>query len=90
MIIDGDGIIGVSQNLNIICRRKGNIILTPHPGEMPRIAAKMVSEILLYPITTLQQTAQDLNASIVLKAADSLIGYPDGRVFINLIGLIGR
>jgi NAD(P)H-hydrate epimerase len=37
-------------------------------------------------IDILQCTARELNAMIVLKGAHSLIGYPDGRVFINISG----
>ena len=37
----------------------------------------------------LQETAGKLNAAIVLKGARSLIGYPDGRVFINVTGATG-
>ncbi|MBW2561338.1 MAG: NAD(P)H-hydrate dehydratase, partial [Deltaproteobacteria bacterium] len=40
-------------------------------------------------IGVLQSAASDLNAIIVMKGAHSLIGYPDGRVFINLSGNSG-
>jgi hydroxyethylthiazole kinase-like uncharacterized protein yjeF len=86
MIIDGDGITAVCQDLEGLAGRKGETILTPHPGEMSRITGKSVSEILEDPISILQQTAEDLNAFIVLKGAHSLIGYPDCRVFINFSG----
>ncbi|HNR12210.1 MAG TPA: NAD(P)H-hydrate dehydratase, partial [Thermodesulfobacteriota bacterium] len=40
-------------------------------------------------IPVLQQAAQKLHATIVLKGAHSLIGLPDGRIFVNLTGNSG-
>jgi len=37
-------------------------------------------------IRILQKVTAELNSFIVLKGAHSLIGYPDGRVFLNLSG----
>jgi len=53
---------------------------------MARIAKHKIDDILKNKIDVLQSTAQELNATIVLKGAHSLIGYPDKRVFINLSG----
>jgi hydroxyethylthiazole kinase-like uncharacterized protein yjeF len=86
VVIDGDGITAICREPNNVTGRKGETILTPHPGEMSRITGRSVSEILEDPISILQKTAAELNAFIVLKGAHSLIGYPDGRVFINFTG----
>jgi len=86
LVIDGDGITAICQDISDLKKRKAETILTPHPGEMSRITGRSVSEILQDPITILQQTASDLNAYIVLKGAHSLIGYPDRRVFVNFTG----
>jgi hydroxyethylthiazole kinase-like uncharacterized protein yjeF len=86
LIIDGDGITAVCQDLSAVRKRRAKTILTPHPGEMSRLTGRAVSEILGDPLTILRQTAGDLNAFIVLKGAHSLIGYPDQRVFINFTG----
>lgn len=89
LIVDGDAISAVCKDLNVIRRREGATIITPHPGEMSRITKKTTREIERHRIDVLQQTARDLNAVIVLKGAHSLIGGPDERVFINLSGNSG-
>jgi NAD(P)H-hydrate epimerase len=86
VLIDGDGITAIADQLEMIRERKGKTILTPHAGEMARIAKKSVDEINRQKIDILQLTAMSLNAVIVLKGAHSLIGYPDELVFINLSG----
>ncbi|MCJ7624644.1 MAG: NAD(P)H-hydrate dehydratase [Anaerolineaceae bacterium] len=89
LIIDGDGINAICDDLNCVLGRKAETILTPHPGEMSRIFKSSVSEIKSNRIEILQKTCSDLNAIILLKDAHTLIGYPDGKVYINLSGNSG-
>jgi NAD(P)H-hydrate epimerase len=56
---------------------------------MSRITGLPVAEIDRNKIPVLQQTASELRAVVVLKGAHSLIGYPDGRVWINMTGNAG-
>ncbi|MHA1280545.1 MAG: NAD(P)H-hydrate dehydratase [Candidatus Helarchaeota archaeon] len=86
LLIDGDGITAVANDLVTIKKRKAPTILTPHIGEMARITRQQIDEIIRNKIDVLQNTAKELNATIVLKGAHSLIGYPDESVFINLSG----
>jgi len=86
LLIDGDGITALMGNLEIIRARRTPTVLTPHTGEMSRITGKSVSEIERGRIPILRETAVDLGAWIVLKGARSLIGTPEGRVYINLSG----
>ncbi len=86
LLIDGDGLTAIAADLNCIKKRKAPTILTPHLAEMARLTQKDISEISENKIDVLQETARQLNAAIVLKGAHSLIGYPDGHVFINLSG----
>ncbi len=89
LLIDGDGITALCADLEIIRKRKGPTILTPHLGEMSRITSKPLKELEANKVDTLQEAAASLNAILVLKEAHSLIGYPDQRVFINLSGNSG-
>jgi NAD(P)H-hydrate epimerase len=89
LLIDGDGITAMCEHLEIINARKGATVLTPHLGEMSRITKRDVREINARKIEILRHTAAELNAVIVLKGAHSLIGYPDGRIFINMSGNSG-
>ena len=90
VIIDGDGITAISQDIAPLKRRKVITILTPHTGEMSRITGLERSDIERNMVNLVQDTAHDLNSIIVLKGPHSLIGYPEGRVIINMSGITGN
>ncbi|MBE0479760.1 MAG: NAD(P)H-hydrate dehydratase [Dehalococcoidia bacterium] len=86
LLLDGDGITAVVQAPEVIRSRPGPTILTPHSGEMARLTGMTADEVNADRIRTLQKTTRELNSTIVLKGAHSLIGFPDGRVYINTSG----
>jgi len=86
MLIDGDGITAVSGDLKALSERKADTILTPHLGEMSRLTGLSVQEIDGNKIDILQRTSKELNAAVVLKGGRSLIGFPDGKVYVNMSG----
>lgn len=86
LLIDGDGLTAIKDELNIIKNRKHPTILTPHPGEFGRLINKSIEEIKKNRIKLVQNYTKELKSIIVLKGAHSLIGFPDGRVFINMTG----
>lgn len=86
LLIDGDGLTAVAERPEILLKRKAATILTPHAGEMARLTRKTVAEVNADKIGVLRETAEKLNASVVLKGAHSLVGLADGRVYVNLSG----
>ncbi len=86
LLLDGDGITAICGGADLIKNRKTETILTPHLGEMSRLTGMSVPEIKADRIRVLQKTCSDLNAIIALKGAHSLIGYPDGKVVVNMSG----
>lgn len=89
LLIDGDGITAICQRPDALRQRTAETIITPHPGEMSRLTGQSVRDITTNPLAILRQATESLNAFIVLKGAHSLIGYPDGRVFVNMSGNSG-
>ena len=89
LLLDGDGITAVCRDLRILKERDSETILTPHLGEMARITGIDTETIVRDKIGILQRTSETLQATVVLKGAHSLIGFPDSRVFINLSGNSG-
>jgi NAD(P)H-hydrate epimerase len=86
ILIDGDGITAISNDPTILCEREEYTILTPHMGEMSRITKLDINTIKRDKLSILRKYAKKLNSTIVLKGANSLVGYSDGRIYINLSG----
>jgi NAD(P)H-hydrate epimerase len=89
LLIDGEGITAIARDTDILRLRKAPTILTPHLGEMGRLTGEERRDIESDRVAVLQETARNLNATIVLKGTHSLTGYPDGRVCINISGTTG-
>jgi ADP-dependent NAD(P)H-hydrate dehydratase / NAD(P)H-hydrate epimerase len=88
-LIDGDGLTALVDNLELLAKRNAPTVLTPHMGEMARLTGKSVGEISQDRIGVLREACAAWQSIVVLKGAHSLIGLPDGRVFINLSGNSG-
>ncbi|MEM1645726.1 MAG: NAD(P)H-hydrate dehydratase [Ignisphaera sp.] len=86
IIIDGDGITAISRDIDRVKRRKAPTVITPHLVEFSRLTGLEIKSVQEDPIGSLKKICKDLNAYIVLKGAHSLIGYPDGKIYINMTG----
>lgn len=61
-------------------------VLTPHPGEMARLAGCSTTDIQADRVGVARQFAAQRHVVLVLKGQRTLIAMPDGRVFINPTG----
>ncbi len=68
--------------------RKGKrtMVLTPHPGEMARLAGTTIAEIQANRLEAARSFATRIGVTVVLKGARTLIAHPDGRVAVNTTG----
>jgi NAD(P)H-hydrate epimerase len=62
------------------------LVLTPHPGEMARLAGTTVAQVQSQRLETARAFAQRLGVTLVLKGARTLIAHPNGEVAVNTTG----
>jgi NAD(P)H-hydrate epimerase len=86
MVIDADGLNALSTDAAVLATCRGRAILTPHPGEMARLAGFSNSEVQADRIRTAESFAQKHGCILVLKGARTVIADPEGQVFINPTG----
>jgi NAD(P)H-hydrate epimerase len=81
MVLDADALAGQKFHPS-----PGTRILTPHPGEMSRLNGKPTAEIQKDRIGATRGYAVAHKVTLVLKGQRTLIGFPNGRVWINPTG----
>ena len=82
-VIDADGLNALAQTPRWWERFRQPAILTPHPGEMARLAAKSVPEVQSDRIGIARESAALWNKIVVLKGAYTVVAYPDGAAEIS-------
>jgi hydroxyethylthiazole kinase-like uncharacterized protein yjeF len=87
-VIDADALNILAAKPALLARlAKGRtLVLTPHPGEMARLAGITVAEVQANRLEAAREFAQRLGVTLVLKGARTLIAHPDGRVAVNTSG----
>jgi hydroxyethylthiazole kinase-like uncharacterized protein yjeF len=61
-------------------------VLTPHPGEMSRLAGRSISEIQSNRLQIARDFATKNQVTLVLKGWRTLIAHPDGSIGVNTTG----
>jgi len=87
LLIDADGLYPL--NPADLQARKSPTVLTPHPGELARLAEMERESIAAERLGTARRLAKEWGVVLVLKGALTVIGDPEGRVFINPTGDAG-
>jgi len=86
VVLDADGLNafqGVTHELN----GKGRVlVITPHPGEMARLADCAVAEVQRDRLRVARQFARDHDLIVVLKGYRTLVVEPDGEAWVNTTG----
>ena len=89
VVIDADGLNALSKNIEILKESKSEIVLTPHLGEMSRLIKRPIEEIKKDKINIVKEFSKEYNVILVLKGARTVIGLPNGKIYINVNGNSG-
>lgn len=85
-VIDADALTALKDNLELLQKMEAPKVLTPHVGEMARLTGLSVEEIDQNRVELAAKYAAEWNAVVVLKGAPTVVGCPDGTVYINSSG----
>ena len=91
-VIDADGLNILAANPPLMTKiaklaQEGRtFVLTPHPGEMARLAQTSVAEIQKDRLRAARAFAKEHGVTLVLKGWRTLIAHPDGKIAVNTTG----
>jgi hydroxyethylthiazole kinase-like uncharacterized protein yjeF len=86
LVIDADGITALASRPDVLKQCKSTVVLTPHPGEMARLAGLTVQKVQDDRIAVAKQFASAFGCIVVLKGNKTVIATPEEEVYINSTG----
>jgi ADP-dependent NAD(P)H-hydrate dehydratase / NAD(P)H-hydrate epimerase len=86
MVIDADALNALAAHPGKLNGRGRLLVLTPHPGEMARLAGMTIPEVEADREGIARQFAMTHAVTLVLKGWRTLIAHPDGSMAISTTG----
>jgi len=89
LVLDADGLNACADHTDLIKNYPGELVITPHPGELARLLGTTTQDIFKDRIEFAKQTALELGCVLVLKGGPTVTAIPSGTVFVNSSGNAG-
>ncbi len=86
VILDADGLNAFAGNPQELSGKARPLVITPHPGEMGRLLQISPSEVQGDRLAICRQFAVDHQCYVILKGYRTLLGTPEGQVYVNPTG----
>ena len=89
MVIDADGLNAVSEDKKCLKNIKKDVILTPHIGEMARLSAGKIEDILRDKLASAREFISVYAVNVLLKDGRSILIDRDKNAYVNTTGNSG-
>jgi len=86
VVLDADALNAFAERPGALARRRGALVLTPHPGEVGRLLGRSARAVQADRLTSARALARRARAVVVLKGAGTLVAEPGGTVVANPTG----
>ena len=86
LVLDADGLNAFEGRASELNGKGRTLVITPHPGEMARLAASTIAAVQSDRINVARKFAREHELIVVLKGHRTLIAQPDGTVWVNTTG----
>ncbi|PTM53309.1 NAD(P)H-hydrate dehydratase [Desmospora activa] len=83
VVLDADGLNLLAREPAILRQVASTVVLTPHPGEMARLAACTVSEVEANRPGVARDWAREYGVTVVLKGSHTIIAAADGSCVVE-------
>ncbi|MGE5139558.1 MAG: NAD(P)H-hydrate dehydratase, partial [Rudaea sp.] len=84
VVIDADALNALAEKPDLLkaAHFSAPPVLTPHPGEMARLAGSSIADVQQDRVGAATHHARECNAIVVLKGAFTVVASPDGRAVL--------
>ena len=89
MVVDADGLNAFDGHTNELNGDERTLVITPHPGEMARLAGISIAEVQADRLGVARKFAREHKLIVVLKGHRTLVVRPDGEAWVNTTGNAG-
>jgi len=86
LVLDADGLNAFEGQANLLDGRRRPLVLTPHPGEMSRLAGISIKAVQADRLTVARSFAREHHLVLVLKGDRTIVALPDGSAWVNPTG----
>ena len=86
MVVDADGLNAFEGRTEELNGKGRTLVITPHPGEMARLAGSSVADVQKDRLGVARKFAREHELIVVLKGHRTLVVRPDGEAWVNTTG----
>jgi ADP-dependent NAD(P)H-hydrate dehydratase / NAD(P)H-hydrate epimerase len=86
IVLDADGLNAFARRERELSGKGRTLVITPHPGEMARLAGCTVAEVQKGRLGMARKFATEHELVVVLKGHRTLVVQPDGEAWVNTTG----
>jgi ADP-dependent NAD(P)H-hydrate dehydratase / NAD(P)H-hydrate epimerase len=86
MVLDADGLNAFEGRANELNGRNRTLVITPHPGEIARLAGCTVADVQKDRLGVARKFAREHELIVVLKGHRTLVVRSDGEAWVNTTG----
>ena len=86
MVVDADGLNAFEGRTDELNGKGRTLVITPHPGEMARLAGCSIPEVQKDRLGVARKFAREHELIVVLKGHRTLVVQPDGEAWVNTTG----
>lgn len=86
LVLDAGALAALGSDMNMLRAARYLPVLTPHPGEMARLAGISTKQVQSRRLEIAQKNAGFWNCNIILKGPNTVIANPKGQAAINPTG----
>ncbi len=86
LVVDADGLNAFDGQTHLLDGKRRPLVLTPHPGEMSRLAGISIKAVQADRLNVARSFAREHHLVLVLKGDRTIVALPDGKAWVNPTG----